>query len=554
MILGLLDWVVIGLFFISIFAIGFYLKRFSGTGEGFFLAGRSNGAWAAGIAFLSANLGTIEILGWTGGAMKYGIHVCHFYWIGAVPAMLFLGLYMMPFYYNSKVHSIPEYLRLRFDERTRMLNAVSFAFMTVLMSGVNLYMMALVFRSILGWNWELSLWVGAVSVGFYIVLGGLLSAIFTEIVQFFLIWAGLLLVAILAIWENGGVGGLVKDLPAGMTHLWASTGTAAANPMEVGFGGIILGLGFVLSFGYWTTNFLVVQRALSSKDLRAARLTPITAAYLKMFLPIIVVGAGLAALKLFEAGQLPLLPHPGTGGPWNDTALPLLIARYYPEGLAGLGITALLAGFMAGQAGNISAFNTVWTYDIYRPLFAPKASEKHLVLVGRISTIAGILISVGTAYLAMNFDTIMDYIQAIFSWINAPLFAVMLLGMFWKRATPTAAFVGLGTGMVASFTLFMLFRSGLLSPQANEWLTGYTAPGDMSRNFWQAVWSFGLALGLTFGLSFVTRRKPEAELEGLVRGCTDLAREQHRGSWFTSPGFFAAVALGILLALNLLFW
>jgi SSS family solute:Na+ symporter len=323
--------------------------------------------------------------------------------------------------------------------------------------------------------------------------------------------------------------------------------------MGVSWPGIVMGLGFVLSFGYWTTDFLVVQRAFSSKDLRSARLTPITASFFKMALPFIVVVAGLVAWKLQQSGELVLLKHPATGEPWNDTAFPLLIARYYPEGLVGLGITALLAGFMAGQAGNVSAFNTVWTYDIYRAVFNRKASDEHLVWMGRATTVVGILLSVGTAYVAMQFNTIMDYIQAIFSWVNAPLFATMLLGMFWKRTTSAGAFWGLIAGMVVSFGIFMGFKLGLFGSSAALVLTFSEQPSDMTRNLWQAIWAWVVCFGATFAISLVTRPKPDSELVGLVKGLTPETKDADV-PLFGRPAFWAAVALVVLVVLNIWFW
>jgi solute:Na+ symporter, SSS family len=554
-----IDWIIIVLYFVAIIGIGLYLRRFTKTGEDFFMAGRRNSSWVAGLAFLSANLGALEILGWTGGTMKYGMAVAHFYWIGAVPAMLFLGLYMMPFYYSSRIHSVPGYLKLRFDERIRLLNAVSFAVMTLLMSGINLYLMALVFRTILGWDWNVSMWVSAISIASYITLGGLMSAIFTEIVQFFLIWFGLFLVSVLGVIELGGVDKVFSGLPSAMGRLWATTGTAAGNEMHVTWIGIVMGLGFVLSFGYWTTDFLVVQRAFSSKDLRSARLTPITASFFKMALPFIVVVAGIVAWRLAgQAGSgFELLHHPNNPKEiWHDTALPMLIARYYPPGLVGLGITALLAGFMAGQAGNVSAFNTVWTYDIYRAVINKKASDAHLVWMGRVATIAGILLSIGTAYVAMQFNTIMDYIQAIFSWVNAPLFATFLLGMFWKRTTSTGAFVGLICGMITSFAIFIGFK--LYGPQMAasglaQILTFSPEPSEMSRNLWQATWGWGVCFVVTAGLSLVTKPKTDEELKGLVKGMT-LEADKQSVPLLGRPAFWAAVSLVVVVALNISCW
>jgi SSS family solute:Na+ symporter len=372
------DWLIIALYFGFVLGIGFYLKRFTKNENDFFLAGRKNSAWVAGLAFLSANLGALELLGMTGNTFKYGMYVAHFYWIGAIPAMIFLGLYMMPFYYSSKIKSVPGYLKLRFDEKTRVLNGIAFAVMTLLVSGINLYAMALVLHTFLGWDWNVSMWISAVTVAAYVTLSGLLSAIFTEIIQFFLIWFGLFLVSILGVIEIGSVNDIfhrVNELyqSVSYTTLWSTSSNPSLNGMVVTWGGIVLGLGFVLSFGYWTTDFLVVQRAFSAKDLRTARMTPILASFFKMAVPFIVILTGLIAIVLANDAKSGFALTQDGGQVNYDSALPLLIARYYPPGLVGLGVTALLAGFMAGQAGNISAFNTVWTYDIYKSVLNKNA-------------------------------------------------------------------------------------------------------------------------------------------------------------------------------------
>jgi len=377
-----IDWIIILLYFVFILGIGFYLRRWSEGNEEFFLAGRSNSAWVSALAFLSANLGSLEILGWTGASVKYGILTAHFYWIGAVPAMLFLGVFMMKFYYKKNIYSVPGYVRARFDEKTRFVSAFSFAVMTLLMSGVNIYLMALIFKIILGWNWHVSIWVSALTVAIYVALGGLMSAIFTEVVQFFLVWFGLVLVGILGLVKIGGFG-FLSELPENLTSLWKITFDPSQNAMGITFWGIILGLGWVLSFGYWTTDFLVIQRAFASRDLESARLAPIIASFFKMALPFVVTFGGLIAFKLIQIGEIQLLQDE-TGKVLYDSALPALISKYYEPGLFGLGITALLAGFMAGQAGNITAFNTVFTQDIYKPIFRPQAGERELVLVGSL--------------------------------------------------------------------------------------------------------------------------------------------------------------------------
>jgi SSS family solute:Na+ symporter len=548
--LTFVDWLVIAIYFGFVLGIGFYLRRYTKTEEDFFLAGRKNSAWVAGLAFLSANLGALELLGMTGNTYKYGVYVAHFYWIGAIPAMLFLGLYMMPFYYSSRIKSIPGYLKLRFDEKTRVLNGISFGVMTLLVSGINLYAMALVLHTFLGWNWDVSMWASALTVALYVTLSGLMSAIFTEIIQFFLIWFGLFLVSVLGILEIGGPGEVFARVPEAFAKLWSTSGDPTQNGMLVTWGGIVLGLGFVLSFGYWTTDFLVVQRALSAKDLRSARMTPILASFFKMAVPFLVIMGGLIALALARdpSSGFALLQD---GGKINyDSALPMLIARYYPPGLIGLGITALLAGFMAGQAGNISAFNTVWTYDIYQSLFNRKASSKHLLWMGRAATLVGILLSVGTAYWAKSFPSIMDYMQAIFSWVNAPLFATMLLGMFVKWITPNGAFWGLICGMGSSFTLFLAVKFSWIDPRL---ITMSSVQSDMAANFWRAWWAWLICFVVTIVISLFTKKRPEAELAGLVKGLTPKVAGAPV-PLLRRPGFWAILSIAILVALNIWFW
>jgi SSS family solute:Na+ symporter len=545
------DWFIILFYFAFIIGMGFYLKRYTKSEEDFFLAGRRNTAWVAGIAFLSANLGALELLGMTGNTYKYGMYVAHFYWIGAIPAMLFLGIFMMPFYYSSRIKSVPGYLKLRFDEKTRVLNGISFAIMTLLVSGINLYAMALVLHTFLGWNWDVSMWASAVTVAAYVTMSGLMSAIFTEIIQFFLIWFGLFLVSVLGVVEIGSVSEIMHRVPEAFSKLWSTSGDAGANGMMITWGGIILGLGFVLSFGYWTTDFLVVQRAFSAKNLRAARMTPLIASFFKMAVPFIVVVAGLIALVLAKD------PKSGfalmsDGGKLNyDSALPMLIARYFPRGLIGLGITALLAGFMAGQAGNISAFNTVWTYDIYQSVINRKASPKHLLWMGRAATIVGIVISVATAYWAKSMPTIMDYMQAIFSWVNAPLFATMLLGMFVKWITPNGAFWGLIAGMGSSFTLYLAVKFEWI--QAGVLTLSKGGASDMAANFWRAWWAWLICFTVTIGVSLFTKKRPEAELVGLVKGLTPKTLGE-RIPWYKQPALVAVLALVVLVALNIYFW
>src|ERR1700736_1207476 len=431
------DILILVLYFALVVFIGFYAKGKANTSEDFFLAGREMTAWVAGLSFVSANLGSLELMGWAGASYQDGILATHWYWIGAIPAMLFLGIVMMPFYYISKTHSVPGYLKLRFGEPSRALSAVSFAFMTILMSGINMYSMALVMKVVLGWNINVSIWISSVTVAVYVALGGLRSAIFNEVLQFILIWFGALLIPILGLIEAGGWNGLQTRVAQNLghsdyTHLWSTLGSFSDNPMGIHWTGIVFGLGFVISFGYWTTDFLVVQRVLTAKDLRSAKMAPIIGACFKMLVPFIVILPGLLALAVLPTKLVGEGAAVASGGHSYNEVLPLMLARYCGSGLLGLGITALIAGFMSGMAGNVSAFATVWTYDIYGALINKSANDQQFVRMGRWCTILGVLISIGTAYLVMQFLSIMDYVQALFSFFIAPLFGTVILGMLWK--------------------------------------------------------------------------------------------------------------------------
>ncbi len=391
--LSAVDIAIIVFYFALVLAIGLYLRRRANTGEDFFMAGREMTAWIAGLSFLSANLGSLELMGWAAAAYQYGILAAHWYWIGAIPAMLFLGIVMMPFYYISKTHSVPGYLKLRYGESSRALSAVSFALMTVLMSGINMYSMALVMKVVLGWDIHFSIWVSSITVAIYVALGGLRSAIFNEVLQFILIWAGALLIPILGLVEAGGWSNLrlqiAHNASAEYTHLWSTLGSFKDNPMGIHWTGIVFGLGAIISFGYWTTDFLVVQRVLSAKDLRAAKMAPIIGAAFKMLVPFIVILPGLLGLAVLSVKLTGETTAVATGGHSYNEVLPLMLARYCGPGLLGLGITALIAGFMSGMAGNVSAFTTVWTYDIYRALLKKNESDAHYVSMGRWSTVVG---------------------------------------------------------------------------------------------------------------------------------------------------------------------
>jgi len=598
--LRLLDVAVIAIYFCMVIWIGFYLKGRSNTSEEFFMAGREMTAWIAGLSFVSANLGSLELMGWAGSAYQYGILATHWYWIGAIPAMLFLGLVMMPFYYVSKTHSVPGYLHLRYGEHARVLAAFSFALEMILMSGVNMFAMAVVMKVVLGWSITFSILVSAFAVTLYVALGGLRSAIFNEVLQFVLIWGGALLVPILGMIQAGGVGGLKTKIIANMHsdsyfHLWRDTGSFSANPMGVHWTGIVFGLGFAISFGYWTTDFLVVQRVLAARNLRAARMAPIIGSFFKMAVPFIVILPGLLGLVLLQnpdgsrrqlVGEDVVaacaggsgggsLSDPGacssamakttlppayqqkvlSGAPdaelhsYNQ-ALPLMMVRYLGPGLLGLGITALIAGFMSGMAGNISAFSTVWTYDLYKPLINMKGTDSHYVMVGRLSIVFGVAISIGAGYLVQHAHGIMDYVQALFSIFIAPLLATILLGMFWKRATRIAGFLGLLLGIVFSVSMFVWVH---LNPANLRYVALSDAAKPMAENVFRALWACLFTALVIFLVSMVTKPRPASELEGLVYGVTPLPQEDPV-PFYKNEYTWAILVVIIFVALNIIFW
>ena len=548
------DLVIIVFYFALVLAIGFYLKRRASTGEDFFLAGREMTAWIAGLSFLSANLGALELMGWASSAYEYGILATHAYWIAAIPAMLFLGVFMMPFYYISKTHSVPGYLKLRFGESSRSLSAISFAFMTVLMSGINMYSMALVLKIVLGWNMNFSIWISALTVGIYVALGGLRSAIFNEVLQFVLIWAGALLIPILGLIEAGGWSPLkaqiIHNTSVEYVHLWRYLGSFSTNPEGIHWTGVLFGQGLVISFGYWTTDFLVVQRLLAAKDLRSAKMAPIIGAAFKMFVPFIVILPGLLALAVLPFKLTGASVAAATGGHSYNEVLPLMLARYCGPGLLGLGVTALIAGFMSGMAGNVSAFSTVWTYDIYRALIRKDASDAHYVSMGRWCTILGVLISIGTAYFVMQFFSIMDYVQALFSIFIAPLFGTVILGMFWKRATAAGGFWGLLTGTVSAAAMFAWIE---VNPAAVRYVALSSHASPMAADMYRALWSWIVCVVVTIAVSLFTRPKPVAALNGLVYGETDIPSEGNV-AFYHRPAFWAVIVGIVFVALNVIFW
>jgi len=556
-----IDIAVLALYFVIVIFIGFYVKDSTNTSEEFFLAGREMSAWIAGLSFVSANLGSLELMGWAGAAYQYGILAAHWYWIGAIPAMLFLGIVMMPFYYISKTHSVPGYLQLRFGEGARAVSAISFGFMTVLMSGVNMYSMALVMKVVLGWNISFSIWIGAVTVAVYVMLGGLRSAIINEVLQFVLIWAGAALIPILGLIEAGGWSNLKAQIAANVgsndyTHLWSTLGSFRDNPMGVHWTGIVFGLGFVISFGYWTTDFLVVQRVLSANNLRAAKMAPVIGAAFKMAVPLIVIVPGLLALTVLRNPDGSLMHLVGqdvaaaTGQHSYNEVLPLMLIRYCGPGLLGLGITALVAGFMSGMAGNVSAFSTVWTYDIYGAYMNKNAPDRHYVSMGRWSTVVGMLISVGTAYLVAHAASIMDYVQALFSFFIAPLFGTVVLGMLWKRATRSGGFWGLLSGTVASIGMWIwVQRDGT----ALRYIALSRDAQPMAENLYRALWSFLICVIITCVVSLLTRPTPVSQLAGLVYGATEIPDDGATALW-QKPIFWASIVIVVFFILNLIFW
>jgi SSS family solute:Na+ symporter len=646
-ILHFIDYVILLAYTGFVIGIGFALKRYMKTSADFLTSGRSIPAWVTGLAFISANLGALELVGMAASGAKYGIATVHFYWVGAIPAMIFLAVFMMPFYYGSKARSVPEYLKMRFDERVRALNSITFAVMTVFASGISMNALAKLLNSLLGWNYNASLLICSAIVLLYVLKGGLTSAIYTEVLQFFMIVLGFAPVVYLGLKDVGGYGALKETLqkvavdPRALgladqsfsTNAWTSAwkpiiAGPAANPMGVDWFAVVFGLGFVLSFGYWCTNFLVVQRAMAARNMGAARRTPLIAAVPKMVFPILVILPGMIAVALASLGKdgydLPkkpisvsavgyeagikelklsvedMIPAPdaaemvgkamkvklkvqpvevlvGTisGGTATDESLRKgleaaiipendydgvilsLVTKYCPPGLLGLALTALLASFMSGMAGNVTAFNTVWTYDLYQAYFAKNKSDAHYAWMGRFATVAGIIASIGCAYFASNYSNAMDVVQLVFGFVNAPLFATFVLAMFWARTTSTGAFLGLlgGTGTSAMFHAMTLAVGN--EPGVKGGYAGYvvhTFPSEMAQNFWLATFAFTVCLLLTFVISLVTKRtKSDAELKGLVYSLTPKIKD-HEDAWYLRPAVLGSILLGCCVILNIIFF
>ena len=569
-----IDYTIIGVYFLFVLGIGWRLRRAMKTSTDFFLSGRSLPAWITGLAFLSANLGAQEVIGMGASGAKYGISTSHFYWIGAVPAMLFVGLFMMPFYYGSRARSVPEYLRLRFDEKTRAFNAVSFAVMTVFSSGVSMYAMGVLMNLLLGWSFNFSVFVSATIVLTYILLGGLTSAIYNEVLQFFLIVFGFAPLVIVGLNEVGGWSGLTAKLsalavsqghaPGAYTHAWQGMDAPAHNLIGVEWFGLVMGLGFVLSFGYWCTDFLVVQRAMAADSMESARRTPLIAALPKMVFPFLVILPGMIALVIGGGGGIIPAKVTGDGAPLLDAAgkvvlnydlaTPSMLMHLFPNGMLGLGLAALLASFMSGMAGNVTAFNTVWTYDLYQSYVKKDGDDQHYLWVGRVATVVGILLAIAAAYVAAAFNHIMELLQLVFAFVNAPLFATFFLGMFWRRSTGHGAFFGLVSGTFAA-----MIHHGVTLPAGSVAgiKGGYfglvkTFPSELGQTFWTAIWAWSTCFVVTIIVSFMTRPRPEEELRGLVYSLTPRPENSTR-AFYERPAFLGIFILVLLLALNLLF-
>jgi len=594
-----LDWLIMAAYFVVVLGVGFVAKSRMKSSTDFFLAGRSMPAWICGLAFISANLGAQEVIGMGASGAKYGIATSHFYWIGAIPAMVFLGVFMMPFYYGSRARSVPEYLRLRFDEKTRGLNAISFAVMTVFSSGISMYAMAKLIQTLhildgpfksmgidQSWIFHASIVMSALVVLVYILLGGLTSAIYNEVLQFFLIVAGFFPLVWIGLRNVGGWSGLKASLAPSYVHSWAGMTSPNTNPLGVEWFGLAMGLGFVLSFGYWCTDFLVVQRAMAADSMGAARRTPLIAAFPKMLFPFLVILPGMIALALTNQGiseqklaspadasavsqaQSKILIPPKIDSATGqvivdkngvpqldyDLVVPNMLVHFLPTGLLGLGLTALLASFMSGMAGNVTAFNTVWTYDIYQSYIRPNASDEHYLWMGRMATVFGIALSIIAAYMATRFNNIMDMLQLVFAFVNAPLFATFLLGMFWKRATGHGAFFGLLSGTLSAAAHHALtLPAGAVPGIKGGWIADlHSYPSEMAQNFWTAIWAWTTCFVVTILVSLMSKPREEKELVGLVYSLTPKPEEVEK-RWYMQPAYLGIIVLVATVVLNIVF-
>lgn len=551
-----IDYAILGIYLIFVIGIGFALRRYTNSAEDFFLSGRAIPGWVTGLAFISANLGAQELIGMAASGAEYGIMTSHFYWVGAIPAMVFLGIFMMPMYYGSKAKSVPEYLKMRYDERTRKFNSVSFAFMTIFSSGISMHALAELLHVLLGWNYTASLVITSAIVLAYVLKGGLSSAIYNEVLQFFMIVFGIAPLAYIGLKDVGGWQGLTAKLAAGNMHSWAETGSTA-NPMGIPWYGILFGLGFVLSFGYWTTNFAEVQRALAANGMGAARRTPIIGAIPKMLFPAVVILPGMIAYGLTSDAVAGGYTIPMKDGALNyNQVLPSMIFHYFPNGLLGLALTALMASFMSGMAANVTAFNTVWTYDIYQQAWGRGKSDKELLSMGRIATVVGIVLAMGCAFIAAKYNNIMAILQLVFGFVNAPLFATFLLGMFTRWSNNVGSFWGLVVG-TSSAVIFhgLTFVTGNAPGVKGGWIHPLVEyPKDLSQTFWVASMAFSMTFLVNAILSLMTQRnKSNEELRGLVYSLTEKQKSDHE-AWIMRPAVLGTIVLVAAIILNIIFW
>ena len=548
--LSFFDYLIIFTYFVFVIGIGFIVKRTITSGNDFLMSNRNIPLWITSLAFISANLGAQEVIGMAASGAKYGIMTSHYYWLGAIPAMVFLGVFMMPFYYGSRARSVPEYLALRFDEKTRAFNAMSFGIMTVFSSGISLHALARLLESIIGWDYNMSLLLAAGIVTVYIFLGGLTSAVYNEVLQFFLIVLGIAPLVIVGLIHVGGWEGIKAQVDQNMVHSWTNMGSADANAMGVDWLTMAMGLGFVLSFGYWCTDFLVVQRAMIARNMTDAQRTPLVAAIPKSLMPLIVIMPGLIGIAAMKMGSGFSIPLDERGGTDYNMVLPAMLGFYLPNGILGIALTALIASFMSGMAGNVTAFNTVWTYDIYQSYIRKNASEDHYFYVGKVTTVLGVIASVLTAYLARSFNNIMDFLQLVFGFVNAPLFATFLLGMFWKRATGHGAFWGLISGTSAA-----AITHGLTVAEGKGgWLGNlHTFKSGTAHAFTIAIIAWTACFVVTILISLSTRAKAEDSLRGLVYSLTDRPKDVAK-NWWQRPIPLAILVLAMTLILNIIFW
>ncbi|MGD0556237.1 MAG: sodium:solute symporter family protein [Streptosporangiaceae bacterium] len=534
-----LDYALLAIYFVTVLGIGWIVRKSVRTTEDFFLSGRSLPAWVTGLAFVSANLGATEVLGQAANGAEYGVMTVHYYWVGAVPAMVFLAVFMMPFYYGTKVGSVPEFVGRRFNAPAQVLSSITFAVAQILIAGINLYALALVVEAMLGWPQWVAIIVAGAFVLAYITLGGLSSAIYNEVLQFFVIIVALIPVVALALDHIGGISGLKRGINHTVLgnpglHAWRNTGFGSHNPMEASWLGIILGLGFVLGFGYWTTNFAEIQRALSANNMSAARRTPIIAAFPKLLLPAITVLPGMIALILVKGL--------GTTYQYND-AIPLLIRDFLPNGVLGLALTGLLASFMAGMAANVSAFNTVLTTDLWRPYITKDRPDAYYLRLGRLFTVVGVVLGVGTAFLAAGFSNLMNYMQSLFSFFNAPLFAVFIIGLLWKRMGGWAGFWSLLMGTVGAIVAYILYETGAVNMGS-----------AINSTFIIAIVAFVTALVTAVIVTLITAPPDVAKLAGYVWGTQPIKGGYFsiEGGWYRSPAILGAIVVLIGIGLDIL--